>query len=87
MTNQTTFQQDLTPYIERDGYRTPPKTNPPAYLKDLEACERYGVSRSTWWRWLAEGVIPSPVKIGPRATRWKLSDLMQWEQQRSEAGQ
>jgi len=53
------------------------------FLKDVEACERYGVARSTWWRWLAEGVIPAPVKIGPAATRWRLADLERWEQARA----
>ncbi|WP_183383559.1 helix-turn-helix domain-containing protein [Halomonas stenophila] len=53
--------------------------NAPAYLKDTQACSRYGVSRSTWWRWLAERRIPQPVKIGPRATRWRMADLELWE--------
>lgn len=51
----------------------------PAFLKDLEACSRYGVARSTWWRWLQEGRIPQPVRIGPRAVRWRLADLQHWE--------
>lgn len=59
-------------------------TTQTTFLKDIEACNRYGVARSTWWRWLAEGIIPVPVKIGPRATRWKLSDLESWEQKRGE---
>jgi len=59
-------------------------TTQTTFLKDTEACNRYGVARSTWWRWLSEGVIPAPVKIGPRATRWKLSDLEAWEAKRGE---
>jgi len=58
--------------------------NHSTFLKDTDACQRYGVSRSTWWRWLSEGVIPSPVKIGPRATRWRLDDLQAWETKRGE---
>lgn len=50
------------------------------YLSDLCVCKRYKISRSTLWRWLKEGLIPSPVRIGPRAVRWSLSDLLTWEE-------
>lgn len=49
------------------------------YLSDRTLAKRYDVSRSTIWRWSAEGRLPQPVKIHGTATRWKLSDLEQWE--------
>ena len=33
------------------------------------------VAASTWWRWVAEGKAPQPVKIGPRTTGWRSSDI------------
>lgn len=56
------------------------------FLKDLEACQRYGVARSTWWRWLSEGRIPKPVRIGPRAVRWRMDDLLAWEDSNAASG-
>ena len=54
------------------------------YLKDTEVAARYSVHRDTPWRWCKEGRIPAPIKLGPSCTRWRLSDLEQWEE-RAEA--
>lgn len=32
-------------------------------------------SVKTVWRHASEGIIPKPVKIGPRMTRWNLDEL------------
>lgn len=49
------------------------------YLSDRELAYRYGVSRVTPWRWTKKGEFPSPIKLGPNCTRWKLSDVEAWE--------
>ena len=33
------------------------------------------VSKSTWWSNVAKGIYPAPVKLGPRTTAWKWSDI------------
>jgi predicted DNA-binding transcriptional regulator AlpA len=33
------------------------------------------VSRSTWWNRLRSGDFPQPVKLGPRTTAWRASDI------------
>jgi len=33
------------------------------------------VSRSEWYRRLATGDAPQPVKLGPRVRAWRLSDV------------
>lgn len=33
------------------------------------------VSRSTWWDGVASGRYPKPVKIGARATAWRVEDI------------
>jgi predicted DNA-binding transcriptional regulator AlpA len=32
-------------------------------------------SRSSWWNGVRSGRFPSPVKLGPRTTAWRLSDI------------
>jgi len=47
---------------------------------------RYSISRSTWWRWVRDGVAPQPVGLGPSGTLfWRLSDLLAWEAKRGAA--
>jgi prophage regulatory protein len=33
------------------------------------------VSRSTWWAGVKTGRFPSPVKLGPRITAWRASEI------------
>ena len=53
-------------------------TNQDKYLSDKDLAERYSVHRATPWRWVKSGDMPKPVKLGG-ATRWRLSDLVAWE--------
>jgi predicted DNA-binding transcriptional regulator AlpA len=43
-------------------------------LKDTEAAAAIGVSKATWWRRVADGTMPQPIRIGS-ITRWKLSEI------------
>ncbi len=49
------------------------------YISDKQLSERLEVSRQTVWRWVREGNLPSPIKLGSNCTRWKLSDIEVWE--------
>lgn len=50
------------------------------YLSDAQVAARYGVHRSTPWRWLkADPRFPKPFTLTPGCTRWKLTDLEAWE--------
>jgi predicted DNA-binding transcriptional regulator AlpA len=33
------------------------------------------VSKSTWWAGVKSGRYPSPVKLGPRITAWRVEDI------------
>jgi predicted DNA-binding transcriptional regulator AlpA len=33
------------------------------------------VSKSTWWSGVKTGRYPQPVKLGPRITAWRVSDI------------
>lgn len=51
------------------------------YLPDTAVAIRYGVSRATVWRWTQHNKFPSPVRLSPGCTRWRLADIEQWEQE------
>ncbi len=33
------------------------------------------VSKSTWWQGVRTGRYPTPVKLGPRITAWRVEDI------------
>lgn len=33
------------------------------------------VSKSTWWAGVKTGRFPKPIKLGPRTTAWRESDI------------
>ena len=35
----------------------------------------HGISDPTVWRWVKSGRLPSPVKLGPNTTGWRVGDL------------
>ena len=43
-------------------------------IRDTEAAELLGCGRSTFWRWVSNGVVPQPVKLGG-ATRWRRNEI------------
>jgi len=51
------------------------------YLSDKSVALRYQIGRSTVWDWLSKGKLPQPVILNG-STRWKLSDLEDWEEGR-----
>ncbi|MEX3314613.1 helix-turn-helix transcriptional regulator [Sulfitobacter sp. PS-8MA] len=53
---------------------------PDTFLSDTQVATRYGVHRSTPWRWAkTDENFPKPVMLSPGCTRWKLADLETWE--------
>jgi prophage regulatory protein len=49
------------------------------YISDKQLSERLEVSRQTIWRWVREGNLPKPIKLGSNCARWKLSEIEAWE--------
>ncbi|MFC0339774.1 helix-turn-helix transcriptional regulator [Paracoccus niistensis] len=43
-------------------------------LRDKDAAEALGVSKTTFWRRVNDGTVPPPVKIGG-STRWPQSEI------------
>ncbi|MFT5888868.1 MAG: prophage regulatory protein [Zhongshania sp.] len=46
----------------------------PQFFSVKALAGRWDVSRSTIWRWRAEGKLPDPIKING-STRWPLPDI------------
>lgn len=63
----------------------PGTANVENYLNIQEVSAVLKVSRSTLWRWIKEGLFPKPIRLGPKAVRWKVSDLAAWDRERTEA--
>ena len=56
------------------------------YLNVQQVATRYTVSIATIWRWTQTVEdFPTPVKIGENSTRWKLEELIAWEESRDRA--
>lgn len=59
---------------------------PDIYLNDLQLSARYGVHRSTPWRWVkSDPMFPKPVKLSSQCSRWKLSEIEAWETRRADS--
>lgn len=46
-----------------------------ALVRISTVCNVLGLSRASVYRYVKEGRIPAPLKLSPRATRWKVGDL------------
>lgn len=51
-------------------------TAPRPLLRQPEARARAGCgSRSAWYRWITEGLIPRPVRAGPNTAVWPAAEI------------
>ena len=56
-----------------------------AYFSDKQLAARYGVHRSTPWRWAVTGTgFPQPVNLMRGVTRWVAEEIYAWEKEKSE---
>lgn len=50
------------------------------YLSDTQVAARFGVHRTTPWRWLQkDSSFPKPISLSPGCTRWKAEEIEAWE--------
>ncbi|WP_275289329.1 helix-turn-helix transcriptional regulator [Halomonas elongata] len=57
------------------------------WLAVKAVAQRCDVTVNTIYRWTRDksNSFPSPVKLGPNCTRWRLADLEAWEAEREAA--
>lgn len=46
-----------------------------AFVDARVVCPLYGISMATLWRRISQGLVPQPVKLSARSTRWRVGDL------------
>lgn len=51
--------------------------------KQVEALT--GLSRSTIYAWVRDGIFPGPISLGPKAVGWLQSELDAWLAERASA--
>ncbi|WP_418594410.1 helix-turn-helix transcriptional regulator [Ponticoccus sp. (in: a-proteobacteria)] len=56
-----------------------PLDNSSLYLSVTQVAERFGVSEDSIWRWKRNGTFPVPRRLGPKMTRWRLADVLEFE--------
>ena len=47
-------------------------------IKIDEVLSMCGVSKPHIYRMISRGQFPAPVRVGPRAARWRLSEVKKW---------
>ena len=47
-------------------------------LRENEVASRVGLSRSTRWRMVRDGLFPAPIELSERARGWLESDIDAW---------
>jgi prophage regulatory protein len=65
------------------GFHRPEDQQMPIYLRRRAVLARYGLRTSTLYGWIAKGLFPRPVRMGPRAVGWAVDELEAWERSRT----
>lgn len=50
----------------------------PAFLRRKQVETRTGLSRSTIYQYIKDGIFPKPIPLGPRAVGWLESEVSAW---------
>ena len=45
------------------------------FLRLPQVLEIFPISKSSWWQGCKEGKYPKPIKLGPRTTVWRSTDI------------
>ena len=45
------------------------------FLRLPQVLELIPISKSAWWHGCKEGRFPKPIKLGPRTSAWRSSDI------------
>ena len=47
-------------------------------MRRPEVLETVGIAVSTLYDWVASGRFPRPIRLGPKAVGWRVTDIDQW---------
>lgn len=71
--------------ILESAERNMQKSKTTQLLTAKEVCSMLSVCRATITRWISEGRMPTPIKMG-RSIRWNLSTIEEWIEQSEKKG-
>ena len=54
------------------------------YISADQLADRYGVNRSTIWRWTKRGLLSKPVRLSDQCTRWRLDEIEKLDAEREQ---
>ena len=67
--NRNSAGNHATACIDIDGHASDDRL-----IRDAEGAAFLSCSKATWWRRVADGTLPPPIKIGGMS-RWRLFDI------------
>ena len=50
------------------------------FLRAKDVAARLGVKPGTVWKWAREGKLVKPMKLSPKCSVWKVSDIEKFQQ-------
>jgi prophage regulatory protein len=72
----------LTAETLEGGAGSPAAGDPRRLLRLPEVCERVGLGKTTIYQLKAAGQFPQPVRVAAHAVRWRLADILAWQEAR-----
>lgn len=57
------------------------------FLRIQQVMEKTALAKSTIWHFVKESKLPKPIKISPRITAWRESDIDEWINHKSKQNQ
>ena len=57
------------------------------YIRAQELATMLAVHRTTLWRWVHDGHLPRPVRLGPNTVAWDSTQIDAWLAARARAGE
>ncbi|MCH9693837.1 MAG: AlpA family phage regulatory protein [Gammaproteobacteria bacterium] len=55
-------------------------------MSAAQLAKRYDVDKSTIWRWSSRGILPKPVRLSGKTTRWVLDEIEHHDAQLNRTG-
>lgn len=59
---------------------------PNHWYSDRDLAIHFSIGRSTVWLWTRNGILPKPKKLTDRTSRWLGSDILKFEEQKTNGG-
>lgn len=50
----------------------------PGFIRAPELAKELAIGESTLWRWSQKRKFPAPLRLSPRVTAWRVSDVNDW---------